>query len=446
LSKVFVIDSYYQPLNPVHPGRARLLLNQGKAAVYRRFPFTIILKQAVERPQVEPLRLKIDPGSHTTGLALINDASGEVIFAANLSHRGEAIKKRLDARRAVRRNRRNRKTRYRKPRWRNRRRPEGWLPPSLESRVANIMTWVNRLCRYCPITAISQELVKFDLQKMEHPEISGTLYQQGSLQGYEVRAYLLEKWHRQCAYCGKGDIPLQVEHIVPRAKGGTDRISNLCLACEKCNKAKGTQDIRDFLSKKPELLKRILAHSSAPLKDATAVNITRWQLYARLKATGLPVECGSGGLTSFNRVTRSLSKEHWVDATCVGKSTPCQIQLSGVVPLLIEASGHGRRQMCLMGKHGFPRTGPKAAKYVKGFQTGDIVRAMVTSGVKVGTYVGRVAVRATGSFNITTKQGTIQGINHRGCQALHKDDGYSYMLGVPLPIHPKKGVPVSSPA
>src|SRR5436190_15064531 len=89
----------------------------------------------------------------------------------------------------------------------------------------------------------------------------------------------------------KKGVPFQVEHIVPRAKGGTDRLSNLCLACEKCNKAKGTQDIKEFLKKKPEVLKRVLTHSSAPLKDAAAVNTTRWALYERLSATDLPVEC-----------------------------------------------------------------------------------------------------------------------------------------------------------
>ena len=439
-----MLDTNQQQLNPVHPGRARLLLSQGEAAVYRRFPFTIILKVAVEAPQVEQLRVKLDPGSKTTGIAVVNDATGDVVFAANLEHRGKGIKKRLNNRRAVRRSRRNRQLRYRKPRFENRRTPQGWLPPSLESRISNVLTWVNRLRRYGPITAISMELAKFDMQKMENPEISGVEYQQGTLEGYEVREYLLEKWNRQCAYCGKKDVPLQVEHIHPRANGGTKRISNLCLACEKCNVAKGTQDIKDFLKKKPDVLKRILAQAKEPLKDAAAVNATRGALYERLKATGLAVECGTGGRTKYNRVTRELEKAHWLDASCVGASTPEHLSIAGVVPLLITANGHGSRQMCLMDKRGFPRTRPKQAKHVKGFQTGDIVRAVVTEGTKIGTYVGRVAVRATGSFNVTTKQETLQGISHHHCSALHKCDGYSYGQGKPNPS-PKKGTPVSSP-
>jgi hypothetical protein len=157
--------------------------------------------------------------------------------------------------------------------------------------------------------------------------------------------------------------------------------------------------------------------------------VTRWALYERLQATGLPIECGSGGLTKFNRTTRNLPKEHWVDAVCVGKSTPEYLYFAHVVPLLITARGHGRRQMCLMDILGFPRTKPKGAKSVKGFQTGDIVRAIVLSGSKAGTYAGRVAVRATGSFNVTTKQRTVQGISHLSCTAIHKCDGYDYEQG-----------------
>jgi 5-methylcytosine-specific restriction endonuclease McrA len=429
MSNVFVVDANRKPLNPVHPGRARLLLRQKKAAVFRRYPFTIILKTIPEHPEVHPLRLKIDPGSQTTGLALVNDATGEVAFAAELSHRGQAIKHAMDQRRAVRRNRRQRKTRYRKARFANRTRRKGWLSPSLISRIANIVTWVQRLRKIAPITVISQELVKFDLQQMDNPEISGMEYQQGTLAGYEVREYLLEKWKRACTYCGAQNLPLQVEHIQAKANGGTDRISNLCLACDSCNKAKGTQDIRVFLTEKPGLLVRILAQSKAPLKDATSVNTIRWALYERLKTLGMPIECGSGGLTKFNRTIRELPKKHWLDAACVGKSTPEQVHLAGVVPLLITATGHGSRQKCNVNEMGFPCSKPKGTKKVKGFQTGDIVRAVLTSGTKQGVYVGRVLVRASGSFDIRTKQDRVQGISYRFCTPVHRCDGYSYMKG-----------------
>src|SRR5207247_9437134 len=174
--------------------------------------------------------------------------------------------------------------RYREARFANRSKPQGWLPPSLESRIANVLTWVNRLRRWCSIAAISVELVKFDLQKLAHSNISGVEYQQGTLSGYEVRESLLEKWGRQCAYCGMKDVPLQIDHIHPRAKLGTDRISNLTLACEPCNSKKGDQDEQVFLANKPAVLRHILAQAKAPLTDAAAVNTTRWALFERLQA------------------------------------------------------------------------------------------------------------------------------------------------------------------
>jgi hypothetical protein len=250
--------------------------------------------------------------------------------------------------------------------------------------------------------------------------VSGVEYQQGTLQGYETREYLLEKWKRQCAYCGKSGIPLQIEHIQPRAKGGTDRLANLALSCEKCNVAKGTQDIKDFLKKKPDLLKKILAQAKAPLKDAAAVNTVRWSLYERLKATGLPVECGSGGLTKYNRTVRELPKEHYIDAANVGKSTPEHLALVGVRPLYIKAMGSGNRQMCQPDTFGFPEKHRQRRKRHFGFRTGDLVRAK-------GKHIGRVTVRAKGDFYIKRGKSRIT-FSYRNCQAIQRNGGYQYAI------------------
>lgn len=425
MSKIFVIDSQKRPLDPIHPAQARQLLRNKKAVVFRRFPFTIILKQARPDSPVSALRFKIDPGAKFTGFALVNDSTGEVVFAAELKHRGFAIRDALTSRRQLRRSRRNRKTRYRKPRFLNRTRPEGWLAPSLQSRVENIKTWLERLRKFAQIEAISQELVRFDMQLMRNPDISGKEYQQGTLAGYETREYLLEKWNRQCAYCGIKNIPLQVEHIRPRAKGGSNSITNLTISCEKCNTKKGAKELKNFLKKDPAKLEKILKQTKRPLADAAAVNTTRFALLEVLKATDLPVETGSGGLTKFNRSQQNLEKTHWLDAACVGKSTPT-LNVKGVKPLLITANGHGTRQSCRTDKFGFPKRHCSRIKFHFGFQTGDIVKAVVTSGKKVGKYVGRIATRATGSFNISTKDGLIQGINHKYCTSIHRKDGYSY--------------------
>lgn len=425
MSKVFVIDQNKRPLDPIHSAQARQLLRNKKAAVFRQFPFTIILKESRPDSPISALRLKIDPGAKYTGIALVNDATGEVVFAAELKHRGFAIRDALTSRRQLRRGRRARKTRYRKPRFLNRTRPPGWLAPSLQSRIENIKTWVDKLRRFAPITAISQELVRFDMQLMRNPDIQGNEYQQGTLQGFETREYLLEKWNRECAYCRIKDIPLQVEHIHARAKGGSNSITNLTLSCEKCNVKKGTKDIKDFLKKDPSRLEKILKQAKRPLADAAAVNTTRFALLEALKQTGLPVETGSGGLTKFNRSQQMLEKTHWLDAACVGKSTPV-LFIKGVKPLLITANGHGSRQSCRTDKFGFPSRYVPRFKFVNGFQTGDIAKAIVTKGKKIGEYIGRVAVRTSGSFNISTALGLVQGISHKYCKSIHKKDGYEY--------------------
>jgi 5-methylcytosine-specific restriction endonuclease McrA len=199
-----------------------------------------------------------------------------------------------------------------------------------------------------------------------------------------VEEVQVEKWGRKYAYCSKTGLPLQIEHIIPESRGGNDRVSNLTLACEDCNQRKGKQTAAEFGF--PEIEQQ----AKQPLKDATALNATRWVLCERLKGLGLPVETGSGGLTKYNRTMRELPKAHWIDAACVGKSTPAQVIVDGVIPFEIKATGHNTRQMCRVDKYGFPRTSAKGPRTVKGFRTGDLVRATVTSGKKIGCYEGRV--------------------------------------------------------
>jgi len=304
MQRVFILDHNKKPLMPCHPARARKLLKNGKAAVYRRYPFIIIMKCRVGG-DLQPIEIKFDPGSRTTGIALVGhfDRGPEVIWAGNLNHRGHQIKRNLDSRRAVRRSRRNRKTRYRPARFNNRQRPKSWLPPSLRSRVDNVKNWMIKLSRLAPLTQIAVETVRFDTQKIQNPEISGVEYQQGELAGYELREYLLEKWDRECAYCGAKNVPLEIEHIQARSKGGSDRVSNLTLACTPCNQKKGNKDIKEFLKRKPKRLKKIQAQAKVPLKDAAAVNATRYATGNVLKDFGLPITFSTGGRTKFNRTS-----------------------------------------------------------------------------------------------------------------------------------------------
>jgi len=411
---------YKKPLMPCHPARARQLLKKGRAAIFRYYPFTIILKDW-NGGDKQDVRIKIDPGSKQSGMALVGDfkRGKRVIWAAIIQHRGDQIRRALQKRRVVRKNRRSRKTRYRKPRFLNRRCPEGWLPPSIESRIANITTWVRRLSKWCPITHISLELVKFDTQKLENPEIKGIEYQKGELFGYEVKEYLLEKWGRKCAYCGATNVPLEIDHIIPKSRGGTDRVSNLTLACRECNLKKGRKTAAEFGH--PE----IQAKAKKPLRDAAAMNAIRWKLLERLKEFNLPIECGSGGRTRYNRVKQGYRKEHWIDAACIGESGGEVYIPLNMNPIMIKATGWGNRQMCRVDKYGFPRSKPKQ-KIVFGFQTGDIVKAVIPKGKNKGKYIGRVIVRANGYFSIQTSRIAKHGINHRYCRIVQKSDGYSY--------------------
>lgn len=426
MSRVLVLDKNKQPLMPCHPARARELLSAGKAAVWRRYPFTIILKER-KGGETQPIQIKIDPGSKITGIALVGDfkRGRKVLWGANLTHRGLAIKLKLEARRSLRSGRRNRKTRYRPARFLNRTKPKGWLAPSLMHRVLTVDTWVTRLAKWTPASHISMELVRFDMQQMENPEISGKEYQRGTLAGFELKGYLLQKWEHQCAYCGAKDIPLEIEHIQPRSKGGSDRVSNLAVACVPCNQKKGNQPIEQFLAKKPELLGRILAQAKAPLRDAAAVNSTRWKLYEVLKSFGFPVEVGTGGRTKFNRTQQGFHKDHWIDAACAGESGE-KLRLPGIRPLQIKCMGRGSRQACRTDKYGFPNKWRTRQKVFFGFQTGDMVCADVPDGKNAGRHTGRVSVRAKGSFALATKDGKKDGINHRFFRTLQRQDGYSY--------------------
>ncbi len=417
---------------PCSAQRARMLLSSGKAAVLKRYPFTIILKDR-ECGDVQDLEVKIDPGSKTSGIVLVGNflKGRKVLWAANLQHRGNAISLSLTSRRALRRSRRHRKTPYRAPRFDNRKRTDGWIAPSLQSRVDHIHTWVSRLQRCSPISSIAVETVRFDTQKLQNPEISGILYQQGECLGYEIREYLLEKWGRKCAYCGKENTRLEIDHIVPKSHGGSDRVSNLIISCKECNSKKANGDIQEFLENKPAILSKILTKSKVSLSDAAVVNATRVAIGRDLRSFNLPLTFWSGGRTKFNRVKQSYEKDHWIDAACVGETGEFVHIDKTFSPQVIRETGKGCRQFCLMDRYGFPRTSAKKQKSVYGFKTGDLARAIVTKGKKSGCYLGRVAVRLSGNFCFDTAVGKVDGINYRYCQNIQMADGYIYSIKKP---------------
>lgn len=445
---VFVLDKLNKPLMPCSEKRARLLLTRERAVVHRMVPFTIRLRdRTVENSKLQLLRLKLDPGSKTTGFAVLLEKSSEraiVIWLGEFIHK-VGIKDRLDTRRAVRRSRRIRKTRYRAPRFLNRKRKEKWLPPSLEARVQQTLNSVGKLQGLLPLSTISTEHAKFDTQLLQNPQIQGVEYQQGTLFGYEVREYLLEKFQWTCAYCegASKDHILEVDHVIPKnpkiGSKGTNQINNLVIACHTCNDAKGNiqpQNWLEELQKSPKKVDRIriqnlpkiLKQSKNSLRDAAFMNATRWKLYENLKNLGLSVEGGTGARTKMQRLSHNLPKTHYYDAACVGASTPNTLIIS---PKYIDqwtAIGRGNRCMANVNKYGFPITHRKAQKQYYGFQTGDIIKANVSRGKYTGTWHGRVAVRSRGYFDIKDGSGKriCQSVSYKHCSLIQRNNGWYY--------------------
>ena len=417
---VFVLNKNKKPLSPCSEAVARKLLKENKAIIHKRYPFTIRLKELkqIENSNQE-YRLKIDYGSRYTGLAILNNEN--VIWLAQLWHKND-IKSKLDARRGHRRFRRG-KLRYRKARFLNRgNQKKGWIPPSLQSRVDNIKSWVNRLRKLTLLTNISYENCKFDTQLMNNENIKGVEYQQGTLSGYEVREYLLEKFDRKCIYCGKENTPLEIEHIIPKSRGGSDKIDNLGVACHDCNQTKGNMTAEEFG------FSNIQKQVKKSLRDSALINSTRWKVYDALINTGLDVECGTGARTKMNRIKLCLPKDHHYDACCIGSSTPNTLYFKTDEVLYIKNIGRGTYQRTTLDKYGFPRAYLPRQKYFYGFMSGDMVKAIVTKGNKIGTYMGTVACRSTGSFNVNLLKGRVQGINYKYCQIIQKSDGYKYII------------------
>lgn len=249
----------------------------------------------------------------------------------------------------------------------------------------------------------------------------GAGYQQGSLYQKKLREFVFSKTKGRCAYCGaKAE---EIDHIVPRSKGGTDSVNNLTAACRACNERKSNLTLKDF----GKLIGKDFSHLEPKKlpKDAAIVQSSRNYMVREITKLVSNTTTHDAWLTKYNRNELGLPKQHYYDALSVGE-IPIKFNFLTDKILLISAKGRGSRQMCRMNKYGFPRTAPKGSKFVEGFQTGDMVKAIVPKGSKQGEYLGKVAVRSSGYFDIQTKTQVVQGIGFEYCHIIQRSDGYLY--------------------
>ena len=291
---------------PTNPGKARHLLKEGKAKVIQRKPFTIQLLYGSSGYK-QDITLGIDAGYSFVGFSAIT--SKEELISGDLELL-KGMKSRIKSKSQYRRTRRGRLW-HREPRFNNRSKPKGWLAPSLQHKLDSHIKLVDRIKSILPITNVIVEVASFDAQKIQNPEITGIEYQQGTLQGYEIREYLLEKWNRKCAYCGKKNVPLEVEHIIPKSRRGTNRVDNLTLACRSCNQSKGSKTSTEFGHP------HIQSKAKKSLIAIPFMNVIRRRILILLKC-----DHTYGYITKHNRIALKIPKSHSNDAFVIaGGST-----------------------------------------------------------------------------------------------------------------------------
>jgi hypothetical protein len=489
LRTAYILDRHGNPTGMTAEWRAYDFLNCGRAKGHLTIPLVIRMVALDSKDiNVPKYVLKIDPGSKTTGFAVVEimspegsktavDPSGplnaspeakgppepakasdeslrpawdkpqRVVALYELEHRGDSIHQAMIARAQARGRRRSANLPYRPPRFDNRGRDEGWLPPSVKHRVDSLLAVVKKIFSWLPIAAIIIEDCKFDIHALLNPDISGDEYQRGPLYKRHVMEYLLELWDRRCAYCGATGVPLEMDHVIPASKNGSNSVSNLTIACRSCNQRKSNRDLDEFLADDPERLEAIKAKLKAPLRDATVMNILRHVIRERLeKELGVPVYGAYAAETKYNRERFGVPKFHAGDAACAGQMGSLEGWNKPI--LVLKSMGRGQRRREQSDKFGLPRN-PRSllsgSKMHHGFATGDIVRGIVTKGKYKGTHVGRVIAQSNGQFYIKKDIVTIKdgvelkervrlSFSAKNTKLIQRGDGYAYSTRMPPTI------------
>ncbi|MFW5889664.1 MAG: RNA-guided endonuclease IscB [Bacillota bacterium] len=380
--RVYVLNQRKEPLMPCDTAKARRLLKKGKAKVVNRKPFTIQLLYATGETK-QDITLGIDAGSKKIGLSATTKK--KELFSVEVELRNDIVKL-ISTRRENRKTRRNRKTRYRKPRFNNRKKEKGWLAPSIQNKIQTHLKMTEKIHKILPISKIIVETAQFDIQKINNPEISGEEYQQGNQLGFwNAREYVLWRDGHKCkGRKGCKNKILNVHHIESRKTGGNSP-NNLITLCKKCHD--------DYHAGKLKLkLKR-----KKSFRDAAFMGIMRWAFYNKLKEKYKNVQMTYGYITKNTRIKNGLEKSHRIDARCIS-GNPLAKPTNNWYYIKKVRNQNRRLHKNKILKGGYRKTN-KAQRYVFGFQLFDKVKYQEQECFVFGR-------RSSGSFDIRKLDGT----------------------------------------
>ena len=423
MTLVYVLNKDKKPLMPCKPSKARKLLKNKKAKVVNRKPFTIQLLYWSTGYKQE-VSLGVDAGSKFVGLSATT--TQKELYASTVELRDD-VSKNISTRRQYRRNRRSRKIRYRKPRFNNRKKPEGWVAPSIRHKIDSHITVIENVYKILPISKLVVEVASFDIQKIKNPDISSKEYQEGEQAGFwNTREYILHRDNHTCQHCkGKTKDPvLNVHHIESRKTGGNTP-DNLITLCKTCHEKLHKNQIKINIKRKKSY------------KNETFMGIMRWKLYDKLKKLYSNVSLTFGYITKSTRIKYGLSKEHHVDARCISGNP--RAEPLGYYFYQKKVRRHNRQIHKFKPQKGGIRKLNQAPYIVKGFRLFDNVLFE-----KQECFIfGR---RTSGYFDLRTLDGTKihASANYKKLKLLEPRKGYLTERRMAIPPRPKE-VEVSLP-
>lgn len=417
---VYVTNKHGKPLMPCKPRKARLLLKEKKATIVQYQPFTIQLVYG-SSGYTQETKLGIDLGSKHVGIAITSQ--DRVLTKGEIELRQD-VKSLLNTRRIYRRSRRNRKTRYRKPRFQHRKRHEGWLPPSIQSRVENTFFWMDKFQSLVPKVSLSIEVGKFDPHKMINPEIQGVEYQQGQTYSYhDVRYYVFARDLYTCQVCKQKNKILNTHHIVYRTYGGTNRADNLISVCTDCHTHENHQPGAMFW-------KWMIEGKKLPTyKESTFMNIIRKRIYQHYPNAHITY----GSITTPKRKELGLEKTHYNDAIAISGIESINVNKDSIFKIkqfrkkkrsLHEATARkGRKTKNVTSKRNVKNT-----KQLKGFCLNDEVRIFGRIGFITGfTGAGMAYIKAIDDQYITKLNKSYKQVNLKECERRSHNNNWQFI-------------------